>query len=175
MEEWPINGNTHTHTHGSGRVLKTLRTYAGLYMDSGQELSARRLKLTASDRNSMGPGEQRHCANDIICILAWAPQNTLSLSEVTLSSPSNQYRQPGQWREWIWRTMHQKKERERERNALTFFHSLCDLFQMRGYEKKRQVRMDGWLERMNKWKAGLFFVATRDSRNNPILKTKDTV
>lgn len=107
----------------------------------------------------MGPGEQRHCANDIICILARAPKQPLSFYEVTLSSPTNQYRQAGQWQEWICRTMLQNWGKER--NALTFFHSLCDLLQMRGYEKERQVWMDGWLEQM-KSQASLY-----DSRGFP--------
>lgn len=38
------------------------------------------------------------------------------------------------------------EKKERERNALTFFHSPCDLLQMRGYEKERQVWMDDWNE-----------------------------
>lgn len=118
----------------------------------------------------MGPGEQRHCANDIICILARAPKQPLSFYEVTLSSPTNQYRQAGQWQEWICRTMLQNWGKER--NALTFFHSLCDLLQMRGYEKERQVWMDGWLVQMNKWKARLLFMTAGDSQHNPSLKTR---
>ncbi len=121
----------------------------------------------------MGPGEQRHCANDIICILAWAPKEPLSFSELTLSSPIYQYRQASQWQECIWRTMLQK--RGKERNALTFFHSLCDLLPMRGYEKERQVWLDGWLEQMNKWKARLLFMTAGYSQHNASLKTKDTI
>lgn len=148
-------------------------------MDSGQELSARRLKLTASDRNSMGPGEQRHCANDIICILARAFQNSLSLSlslsEVTLSSPSNQYRQPGQWQEWIWRTKHQKREREREKCIDLFFIPCVTYFKWEDMKRKDRY---GWMDDWNEWineKPGSSLWQLGDSRNNPILKTKDTV
>lgn len=74
--EWLGNGSAHT----LARVLKSYRTCAALYTDPGQKLSALRLKLTVSDKNSMGPGERRYCANDIICILERAFQNSPSLS-----------------------------------------------------------------------------------------------
>ncbi len=94
----------------------------------------------------MGPGEQRHCANDIICILAQAPKQPLSFSELTLSSPTYQYRQASQWQECIWRTMLQK----RGKREMHWHFSIPSVTYFQWEDMKTKDRY-GWMDDWNKW------------------------
>lgn len=158
VEEWLGKGSARTLLRSSSRVLKSYRTLAGLYTDPGQKLSAQRLKLTVSDRNSMGPGEQRYCANDIICILVRAFQNSLFLSLVTLSSLSNQYQLRSQWPECMRRPGRVSEERESEIHWPSLIPSVTHFKRQKGQDMKRgdrYGRMSGTNEWINKKSSSL--------------------